>query len=270
MTLPFYPDRPFWLLGCGNMAGAMLGRWLDQGLDPAAVTIIDPARREAPAGVRLMASPPAGEAAPAGLLIGIKPQGFAQLDVAGLADRGTLVISIMAGVDSAALGIRFESAGGIVRLMPNLPAALGKGVSILHQSRGEATMRETAQALAEPLGLTLWVDSDALVDAGTAVSGSGPAFVYRFIDAVAKGAETLGFAPDQAIKLALATVGGAAALAADADVGPTALADRVASPGGTTRAGLDVLDRDEALAMLIEETLRAAADRAEELAALAR
>jgi pyrroline-5-carboxylate reductase len=269
MTLPFSPDRPFWLLGCGNMAGAMLGRWLDQGLDPAAVTIIDPARREAPAGVRLMASPPAGESAPAALLIGIKPQGFAQLDVAGLADRGTLVISIMAGVDGAALGARFESAGGIVRLMPNLPAALGKGVSILHQIRGDAATHETAEALARPLGLAMWVDSERLLDAGTAASGSGPAFVYRFIDALAKGAEHLGFTPEQATKLALATVSGAAALASDADVSPATLADRVASPGGTTRAGLDILDRDDALAALIEQTLRAAADRAKELAALA-
>jgi pyrroline-5-carboxylate reductase len=272
MTFPFTPARSLWLLGCGNMAGAMLSRWLDTGLDPAAVTIIDPARIQAPEGVRLLAAPPADETAPAGLLVGVKPQGFihAVPTPDRLAGPHTVVVSIMAGIDGAALCDRFTLAGGIVRLMPNLPAALGRGVSILHASRDGADAHAVADALAGPLGLSLWVESEALIDAGTAVSGSGPAFVYRFIDAIATGAERLGFAPEQAAALALATVGGAAALAAASDVSPAALAERVASPGGTTRAGLNILDEDRAMHELMARTLQAAADRAAEMAEMAR
>lgn len=272
MAFPFTPSRPLWLLGCGNMAGAMLSRWLESGLDPAAVTIIDPARTEAPAGIRLCAAPPASEAAPAALLVGVKPQAFTQVadTIEALTGPDTVVISIMAGVDGATLGDRFARAGGIVRLMPNLPAALGQGASILHAFRDGADAHDLADALAQPLGLALWVDREALIDAGTAVSGSGPAFVYRFIDAIASGAEKLGFAPDQAAALALATVGGAAALAAASDASPAALAERVASPGGTTRAGMDVLDADQALNTLVARTLQAASDRAVELAEMAR
>lgn len=272
MTFPFTPSRPLWLLGCGNMAGAMLSRWLESGLDPAAVTIIDPARTEAPDGVRLSATPPANGPAPAALLVGVKPQIFAQAAATldALTGPETVIISIMAGVDGATLGDQFAKAGGIVRLMPNLPAALGKGVSILHASRDGADAHGVTDALARPLGLSLWVDREALIDAGTAVSGSGPAFVYRFIDAIAAGAENLGFAPDQAAALALATVGGAAALAAASDASPAALAERVASPGGTTRAGMDVLDADQSLNELVARTLQAASDRAAELAEMAR
>jgi len=272
MTFPFSPSRPLWLLGCGNMAGAMLSRWLETGLDPTAVTIIDPARTQAPDGVRLCTAAPSDQPPPAALLVGVKPQGFTQAVTApaALAGPGTVVVSIMAGVDGAALRARFADAGGIIRLMPNLPAALGKGASILHACRDGADVRAVGDALAEPLGLSLWVDREALVDAGTAVSGSGPAFVYRFIDSIAAGAEELGFTPDQAAALALATVGGATALAASSDASPAALAERVASPGGTTRAGLDVLDADEAMKRLVSRTLHAAADRAVELAEMSR
>lgn len=268
MTIPFTPANPIWLLGCGNMAGAMLGRWLESGLDPAAVTVIDPNRTEAPAqGVRLAATAPADEGAPAALLLGVKPQMFAAAaaDAARLAGPSTMVVSIMAGIDGDTIARRFPDAAAVVRLMPNLPVALGKGVAILHAARGDAAARAAADALAKPLGLTLWVDDEALIDAGTAVSGSGPAFVYRFIDAMAAGARALGFAPDQAAALALATVDGASALAAGADVDPATLAERVASPGGTTRAGLDILDSGDALVDLVGRTLDAAARRAVEL-----
>ena len=267
MTLS--PDRPLWLLGCGNMAGAMLSRWLETGLDPAAVTIIDPSRTAAPAGVRLLAAPPRDEAPPAALMLGVKPQIFAAAS-AGLAVTGTIVFSIMAGVDQASLRVRLPDARAIVRLMPNLPAALGKGVALLHAPAADAEARALADALAAPLGLALWVEDEALIDAGTAVSGSGPAFVYRFIDALAAGAEKLGFSDDQAQALALATVEGAAALASASAESPAQLAERVASPKGTTRAGLDVLDADEAIYDLVYRTLKAAADRAGELAAEAR
>lgn len=272
MAYPFDASRPLWLIGCGNMAGAMLARWLETGLDPRAVTIIDPNRGEAPADVRLLTALPEGEAPPAALLLGVKPQIFPQLapQLAAHAGADTTVISIMAGVARATLAESLPRAAAIVRLMPNLPVALGKGVALLHGEARDSEARASVDALADPLGLALWVEGEALIDAGTAISGSGPAFVYRFIDAMAAGAEALGFAPPEAQKLALATVEGAAALAVRADVSPAALAERVASPGGTTRAGLNILDADRAIFDLVGRTLKAAADRAAELAEEAR
>lgn len=260
---------PLWLVGCGNMAGAMLSRWLASGLDPETVTIVDPNRREAPAGVHLRAAPHEDAPTPAVLLLGVKPQVFPATvpHYASLVGPETLVVSIMAGVDLATLSAALPGAGAVARLMPNLPAALGKGVALLH---GPGADRTILDALAAPLGLALWVDKETLIDAGTAVSGSGPAFVYRFIDAMAEGAQRLGFAPDQALQLARATVEGASALASVAPDTPAALAEKVASPGGTTRAGLNVLDEHEALRRLVARTLQAAADRAAELAAEAR
>ncbi|WOK35221.1 pyrroline-5-carboxylate reductase [Sphingomonas sp. C3-2] len=273
MIYPFTVSRQLWLLGCGNMVGAMLSRWIETGLDPASVTVIDPSPRAVPAGVRHFTALPSGEAPPALLLLGVKPQMFesAAAGLAATTDGDTAIASVMAGVDLQTLGAAFPDAAGVIRIMPNLPVALGKGVALLHAADGTApTARMAVQALAEPLGLAMWVESEALIDAGTAVSGSGPAFVYRFIDAMASGARALGFSEDQAQQLALATVEGAAALAAASTETPAELADRVASPGGTTRAGLNVLDADRAIYALVEATLKAAAERAVELAEEAR
>lgn len=272
MSYPFTISRQLWLLGCGNMVGAMLSRWLETGLDPASVMVIDPSAKNLPDGVRQVEAAPADAPAPAMLLLGVKPQMFENAS-AGLNDRidsSTIIASVMAGVDHETIARAFPAAAATVRIMPNLPVALGKGVAVLHSEDGSTATRAPMDALAEPLGLALWVDEERQIDAGTAVSGSGPAFVYRFIDAMASGAEQLGFPADQARKLALATVEGAAALAANSKDAPAALAERVASPGGTTRAGLNILDQDSAIYTLIERTLRAAADRAAELAEEAR
>ena len=121
-----------------------------------------------------------------------------------------------------------------------------------------------------PLGLVEWIADEKLFEAVTTLSGCGPAFVYRFIDALAAGAEALGVPADQALRLALATVEGSGLLAAQADASPATLADRVASPGGSTRAGLNVLDRDDALKRLLRETLAASERRNAEMAEEAR
>jgi pyrroline-5-carboxylate reductase len=126
------------------------------------------------------------------------------------------------------------------------------------------------ERLMVPLGLVERIADEGLLDAVTALSGCGPAFVYRFIDALARAGAVLGLPPEQAERLALATVEGAGALAAAAEVSPAVLADRVASPGGSTREGLDVLDRDGALDRLLQATLRAAADRNAAMAVTAR
>lgn len=255
-----------WLVGCGNMAGAMLRRWVEAGTDPATVTVVDPGEPKLPAGVRHFVEPPA-DAAPDTLLLGVKPQ---LLDVANAAWVGTptrLLVSILAGVDLATLRARFPQARAIVRAMPNLPVALGRGVVALH---GDESVRADAEALMAPLGLVEWIAREDQFDAVTALSGCGPGFTYRFIDALAAAGAALGLPADQAQRLAVATVDGAGALAAASDESAATLADRVASPGGATREGLNMLDRDGALVRLLTETLRAAADRSEEMAAAAR
>jgi pyrroline-5-carboxylate reductase len=121
-----------------------------------------------------------------------------------------------------------------------------------------------------PLGLVEWIADERLFDTVTALAGSGPAFLYRFVDALAQAGAATGLSPEQAARLALATVEGSARLAAVADANPARLADQVASPGGSTRKGLDVLDRDDALVRLLTETLEAARRRNAEMAAAAR
>jgi pyrroline-5-carboxylate reductase len=251
-----------WLVGCGNMGGAMLRRWIDSGtVAPDDVFVVNRHDRELPAGVRQGRSFP-DEPPPAFLQLGVKPQQLG--DVPPLPAGDYVLISILAGVDLATLAARFPGRP-IVRAMPNLPVALGKGVVPLCGARIDAV-----EQLMAPLGLVEWIETEALFDTVGTLSGCGPAFVYRFIDALAEAGVALGVAPDQARRLAIATVEGAGLLAAGADVSPGVLADRVASPGGSTRQGLDVLDRDKALEALLRETLSAAERRTAEMAAEAR
>lgn len=252
----------FLQFGCGNMGGAMLAGWLAGGFDPAAFTVIDPYLETAPEGVALLKAAPEQGGPVDVVLLGFKPQ---QLPASASAivpfvGQNTLVLSVLAGVDLATLKAAFPAAGAVVRVMPNLSAALGKSPIALC---GDATgaFRDTTDALMAPLGQSEWLDDEAIMDLMTALAGSGPAFVYRFIDALATGATALGLPRAQADRLALAMVEGAAALAAASPHAPAELARRVASPGGTTQAGLDVLDADGRINALAEDTLRAARDR---------
>ena len=257
------------LIGCGNMGGAMLAGWLAGGLDPARFTVVDPLLAEAPAGVTLLRELPDG--AFDAILLGVKPQllGDVAAGVARLAKPGTLLLSILAGVELASLAERFPDAGGHVRIMPNLAAAIGKSPIALASRGLDEAAKSRITCLMAPLGTPEWLGEE-LFDVVTALAGSGPAFVYRFIDALAAGAGALGMPPDQAERLALAMVEGAGALASASPHRPGELARRVASPGGTTEAGLKVLDADAALTQLAEATLRAAADRSAEMAKAAR
>ncbi len=205
------------------------------------------------------------------ILLGVKPQMLDNVaaDVARLAGANTTVLSLLAGVELATLAERFPKAGAHVRVMPNLAVALGKAPIALAGNGLDEAGRAGLAALMDPLGTPEWVGEDEF-NLVTALAGSGPAFVYRFIDALAGGAAALGLSRAQADRLSLAMVEGAAALAAASDESPGRLADRVASPGGMTRKGLDVLDRDQALVALLTETLRATRDRGAELAAEAR
>ncbi len=260
------PVGRLWLVGCGNMAGAMLRRWIETDtIDPANVFVVNREDRGLPEGVRQGRAFP-GEPLPDSVMLGMKPQQLSLVaEAQGPRLAGVpLLISILAGVEVETLASRFDAAS-IVRAMPNLPVALGKGVVGLHGPHIQA-----ADALMRPLGLVEWIEDEKLFDLVAALAGSGPGFTYRFIDALAAAGAGLGLPAAQAQRLALATVEGSGLLAAQSGETPAVLADRVASPGGSTRKGLDVLDADGALVSLLRETLAAAARRNAEMAAEAR
>lgn len=251
------------------MAGAMLRRWIASGVvQPGQVTAILRTPRDLPDGVHSVFEVP--DAPPPDILmLGVKPQMLGEIAPAYADVRPGMLVSILAGVEEAELARRF-TAGAVVRAMPNLPVAIGKGVVALHSASAGVTERGVIEALMSPLGLVEWIDDEALFDAVTALAGSGPGFVYRFIDALAEAGVALGLPSDQALRLAMATVEGSGMLAAASSETPAVLADRVASPGGSTREGLNVLDRGDALRTLLRETLAAATRRNAEMAAAAR
>ena len=257
--------------GCGNMGGAMLKGWLAGGFAPGAFTVVDPFLPSAPPGVKLLRDGPGGEAPAQVVVLGFKPQ---QLGEAAAAIRPhvgseTLLLSILAGVDLGTLRGFFSRAEAIVRVMPNLSAALGKSPIALFGDAGGQARLLTEQLMA-PLGMAEWLTEEGDMDLVTALAGSGPAFVYRFIDALAGAAAALGLPRAQADRLALSMVEGAAALAAASPHAPGELARRVASPGGVTQVGIDVLDADARLVRLMEDTLRGARDRSAQMTAQAR
>lgn len=253
-----------WLIGAGNMAGSMLRRWLDIGLDPATVTVIRPSGAPVAPGVRVLTEIPAGSR-PRMLLLGVKPQKLDDVaaEVAAALGPDTLLVSILAGVSEESLAARFP--GPIVRAMPNTPVAIGKGATGLFTTSAGDEDRTLAEGLMRTLGAAEWIADESLFDAVAALAASGPAFVFRYIDALAKAAEAEGLPADQSLRLAIATVEGAGALAAASAESPHMLAERVASPGGMTRKGLDVLDADGALDALVTKTINAAVRRSQEM-----
>lgn len=257
------------LLGCGKMGGALLRGWLDRGLTPGAVTVFDPAPpgwlREA-GGVRINADP---AEAPGVAVLAVKPQVMqsALPRLRGFGGGETLFLSIAAGTTLDRIGRWLGADTPAVRAMPNTPAAIGQGITALV---GNSAADDDAMALAEALmaavGATVRLEAEAQMDAVTAVSGSGPAYVFHLIEALAAAGEAEGLSPDLALALARATVAGAAALATDADLPPARLREDVTSPAGTTEAGLAVLmDGETGLPPLLRRTVAAAAARAREL-----
>ena len=253
-------ERPLTLIGCGHMAGAMLGRWLETGLDPAAVQVVRPSGRPGANGVAVVTEVVALDRRPGAVMLAVKPQRLAEVvDAVRPLTVGVPLLSILAGTRLARLAELFPQAA-VVRAMPNLPVRGGDGVVGLTADDPDGAAACWADALMRSLGLVEWVPEDRF-DALTALAGSGPAYLYRFVAALAAAGEDAGLDPDQALRLARATVRGAARVVSDTDDTPDALADRVASKGGSTRAGLDVLDRGEALAELTRRTIAAAVAR---------
>ncbi|MDB5698683.1 MAG: pyrroline-5-carboxylate reductase [Alphaproteobacteria bacterium] len=253
------------------MAGAMLEGWIAAGVDPSQISVVRPSGRPVAAGVRVLTALPEDEV-PALAMLGTKPQKLDEVApaLARALDPHTILVSILAGTEQATLRALFPTCETIVRAMPNTPVKLRKGAVGLFSDSQDREALAKVESLMAALGTVEWIQEERLFDAVTALSGSGPAFLFRFIDALAAAGEGLGLPRGQAERLALATVEGAAALAATAGESPGALADRVASPGGSTRKGLDVLDGEERLIALLRDTLEAALRRNREMADEAR
>ena len=251
-----------WLVGCGNMGGALLGRWVAAGL--TAVDVIDPVADRLPGGLAAQRGIP--ELAPDVVVLAVKPQLWraAVVGLAGRVGKNALVISVMAGVSVADLHDVFIWQS-VARAMPNTPARLGQGVTALWMPADQRG-RSKADTLFAAAGSVVWLDREADFDAVTGLSGSGPAYVFAMIEALATAGQEAGLAPDLAERLALSTVTGAAALAAEGKATPAELRAAVTSPNGTTAAGLAVLQ--PRLEELMADTVAAAARRSRELASL--
>ena len=266
---PTFP-APAWLVGCGNMAGAMVEGWRAAGVDFSGVTVIRPSGTPVD-GVRTFVDYPAGET-PRFVMLGFKPQKLDEVGPVLLPHLGpeTILVSMLAGVKAEILRQRFPDAGVIIRVMPNLPVAQRKGVVALYSDDLDAVVRGAVGALMALLGLAPWCDDEKQFSAIGSVAGAGPAYVARFAEAMARGGEKLGLEPDVAEAVAVQTLVGTGALAAATGESMAAIAKRVASPKGTTEQGLAVLDAVDGLQPLVDRMLAAASRRAEELAAEAR
>jgi pyrroline-5-carboxylate reductase len=253
------------------MAGAMLEGWLAAGADPALITVIRPSGRPAPGGVRTLAAPPEDEV-PAVLLLGMKPQKLAEAAPAAAraAAAETILVSILAGTELATLRGLIPEPRAAFRAMPNLPVALGKGVTNLFTDAAGAPARREVDAVMRPLGHVEWFTDEAQFALAGHLTAAAPAFLFRFVDALAEAAAELGVPADRAGPLAAAMAEGAGALASASGETPEELARRVASPGGTTEAGLAVLDAEDGIRSLMLRTLEASRRRGEELARAAR
>jgi pyrroline-5-carboxylate reductase len=258
------------LAGAGKMGGAMLRGWLGGGLDAAGVTVAEP--HPAPELLALQAERgfalnPAAPQAPEVLVLAVKPQALsaAAPTLQALAGPGTLVLSVIAGKTIADLSARFPAVRAFVRVMPNTPAAVGRGAAAgAANAAVSAAQRGFAEKLMRAVGVFEWVEDEALIDAVTALSGSGPAYVFALVEAMAKAGEAVGLPADLSMRLARATVEGAGELMAREPQTPAAtLRQNVTSPGGTTAAALGVLQGG--LDALMARAVTAARDRAREL-----
>ncbi|MEO1345649.1 MAG: pyrroline-5-carboxylate reductase [Pseudomonadota bacterium] len=254
------------LLGCGKMGSAMLAGWLDQGLPPTSVWVIDPKPSEwlQGTGVHVNAALPDS---PAIVLIAVKPQmmGDALPQIAAM--TCAVLLSVAAGTSIASFEDVFGADARVIRAMPNTPAAVGKGITaIVGNEEATGADLDMAEMLLSAVGQVVRLDHEDQMDAVTGVSGSGPAYVFHMIECMAAAGEAQGLAPELAMQLAKATVAGAGALAQAADETPAQLRVNVTSPNGTTQAGLEVLmDETAGLALLVKATVAAATDRSKEL-----
>ncbi len=258
---------PTWMVGCGNMGGAIVDGWRASGFDLGGLTVIRPSGREVE-GVRTVAGPAEAGPAPKIVILAMKPQ---QLDSVApvlrpLLTAKTIVISLLAGVEADSVRARFPGVAAVVRAIPNIPVTIRRGVIALFSPDADEGQAQMVAELFQPLGFAPWVDEEHRLATIGSVAGAGPAYVARFIAALAKAGEQRGLSSEMAGIIALETVLGTAWLGAATKQDMAAIARRVASPNGTTEAGLAVLDRDAVLDELIAVTIEAAARRGAELA----
>ena len=264
-------SSPIVLAGAGKMGGAMLAGWLAQGLDAGKVAVIEPhpsddIRALLTKGIRL--NPSARDiGAVATLVVALKPQSFREAgpDLKPFAGPATLVVSIMAGTTIAS--IETVCGGSVVRAMPNTPAAIGRGITVAVAANNVSPdQRAVADALLRATGSVEWVDDESLMDAVTAVSGSGPAYVFLLAEELARAGVEAGLPPDLASKLARETVAGSGELLHRSELASATLRQNVTSPGGTTAAALEVLMGQDGMQSLLTRAVAAATRRSRELA----
>src|SRR5215468_32352 len=260
------------LVGAGKMGSAMLEGWRARGLKPGQITVIEPqpgktlkalARR----GLKL--NPKGKNAEASAIVIAVKPQTAPEAvpPIAGYVGPTTLVLSIMAGRTIASLEKSLPPGAAIVRAMPNTPAAIGRGITVAFANAGVSTrQRKQASKLLAAIGKVEWISDEALMDAVTALSGSGPAYVFLLAEAMASAGIAAGLPPALATRLARETVAGSSELMYRSDLDAAALRENVTSPGGTTAAALDVLMAKSGLGPLLEKAVAAATKRSRELA----
>jgi len=262
---------PVVLIGAGKMGGALLDGWLNFGIDPARIIVIEPQPTAAISGlvargVRLNPSGPELPAA-AGVVIAVKPQAAAEALAVAASSIGasTVVVSIMAGRTLSSLAQALEGCA-LVRAMPNLPAAIGRGITIAVARGANPEQRKLADRLLSATGVVEWIKDEALMDAVTAVSGSGPAYVFLLVEALAHAGVKAGLPPDLAEKLARETVSGSGELLRRGNVDAASLRENVTSPGGTTSAALAILMGRNGLVALMTRAVAAATARSRQLA----
>jgi pyrroline-5-carboxylate reductase len=271
----FELNGPVVLAGAGKMGAALLAGWLERGLKPRDILIQEPnlsgeaadlVRRHTIAAVPTFASL---RAAPSVIVVAVKPQAMDTVfpPLAKLAGPGTVVMSIAAGKSIASFERYLPPGTAVVRAMPNTPAAIGRGITgAVANAHATAAQKHLCQSLLGAVGEVVWLDDEALIDAVTAVSGSGPAYVFLLTEALASAGKAAGLDEATAKRLARATVSGAGELMRRSETDPATLRENVTSPGGTTAAALGVLMRDgNGLKELLTEAVLAAQKRGREL-----
>jgi pyrroline-5-carboxylate reductase len=262
---------PIVLAGAGKMGGAMLSGWLAQGLDARHVAVIEPHPSDEikallTKGIRLNPKPQdAGDVAT--LVVALKPQTFGEAGamLKTFAGSSTLVVSIMAGITMASL--EAACGGSVVRAMPNTPAAIGRGITVAVAAKNvTAAQRTVADALLRATGAVEWVDDEKLMDAVTAVSGSGPAYVFLLAEELARAGVAAGLPAELATKLARETVAGSGELLHRSQHASATLRQNVTSPGGTTAAALEILMGPDGMQSLLTRAVAAATRRSRQLA----
>jgi len=264
------------LVGCGKMGCALLSGWFAKGLSPVDVMVVEPAGRDHvtpcqdhPAlPVVSEASDVPSDFQPDVVVFAVKPQVMPDVakQYARFAEMGTVFMSIAAGLSIANMQAWLGEKAAIVRAMPNTPAAVGEGITVLCPSEATGpTQKRVCKILMSAVGETAWIDDEALMDAVTGVSGSGPAYVFLLAETLAQAGVAAGLPEELAVKLARKTVSGSGALLRDDPTPAGTLRENVTSKGGTTAAALDVLMADPGMKDLLERAVAAAVARSKDL-----